>query len=304
MKVVIIGLGSIAQKHIYALRKIDHDVELIALRHSRNSSNFEGVKNIYSYEEIVREKPDFVIISNPTIEHYSTLEKLSGYHIPLFIEKPLFATIGDKEDKLVSSIVNSKVPTYVACNLRFHKGVIEVKKLLKGKRIEEVNIYCGSYLPDWRPNVDFRQVYSANKKMGGGVHIDLIHELDYLYWIFGEPNNTRALFKNNSSLNITAYDYANYLWEYDRFCASVILNYYRKDAKRTFEILTDKGTYELDLIKNKITYGDKVIFDEAQEVYDMYYNQMLFFLSDILKAGKKFNPIQEASKVLKLCLTV
>ncbi len=304
MKVVIIGLGSIAQKHIYALRKIDRDVELIALRHSRNSSNFEGVKNIYSYEEIVRERPDFVIISNPTIEHYSTLEKLSGYHIPLFIEKPLFATIGDKEDKLVGSIVNSKVPTYVACNLRFHKGLIEVKKLLKGKRIEEVNIYCGSYLPDWRPNVDFRQVYSANKKMGGGVHIDLIHELDYLYWIFGEPKNTRALFKNNSSLNITAYDYANYLWEYDRFCASVILNYYRKDAKRTLEIVTNEGTYELDLIKNEITYGDKVIFDEAQEVYDMYYNQMLFFLNDILKAGKKFNPIQEASKVLKLCLTV
>ena len=138
--------------------------------------------------------------------------------------------------------------------------------------------------------------------MGGGVHIDLIHELDYIYWLFGEPFHTQSFFSNKSSLDITAYDYANYLWEYNDFSISVVLNYYRRDSKRTLEILTDEGTYLVDLLKNTISYNEKLIFQSNQLPLQTYTAQMQFFVEEILNKRIKFNTIVEANKILELCL--
>ncbi len=302
MKVVIIGLGSIAEKHIAALKAYDESIEIIALRHSQNSLKHKGVRDIYSFEDILSERPDFVIVSNPTNEHYNTLLRLSEYKIPVFIEKPVFAGIGKEQEDLVKKIGHN-TKTYTACNLRFKTGLVQMKELLQGQTIEEVNSYCGSYLPDWRPNTDFRKVYSANAEMGGGVHIDLIHELDYLYWIFGSPRSVKSTFKSKSTLNITAVDYANYLLEYETFCANVILNYYRKDAKRTFEVLTAEGTYKLDLIANSIEFNGRQIFQKEESGQETYDAQMSFFINEVLK-GNKFNTIQEGYKILELCLEI
>ena len=303
MNVLIIGLGSIALKHIKALQELYPRIIIYALRRKGESSKgIEGVIEIYDINEIEIDSIDFILISNPTSVHYDTIRKVIMYKRPLFIEKPLFSEITEDSNALVNKVEEQGIPTYVACNLRFLECIAKIKELIVGKRVNEVNVYCGSYLPDWRPNVDFRKVYSANKEMGGGVHIDLIHELDYIYWLFGTPYHTQSFFSNKSSLNITAYDYANYLWEYNDFSISVVLNYYRKDSKRTLEILTDEGTYLVDLLKNTISYNNKLIFQSNQLPLQTYTAQIKFFIEEILNKKTKFNTIVEANKILELCL--
>jgi predicted dehydrogenase len=299
MRVLIIGLGSIANRHILALRKINPSVEIYALRRSIVEET-NGIMHIYSLEEVETLFLDFIIVSNPTNVHFSTLKDIYKFNIPLFIEKPLFSSKGEKEAQLVD-LINRNNSTYIACNLRFHKGILEMKKILKEKRVEEVNVYCGSYLPNWRPEVNYKEVYSANKEQGGGVHIDLIHELDYIYWVFGTPISTKKTFSNVSSLNISAYDYANYLWTYEKFNANIVLNYYRKDTKRTFEVLTDNGTYFLDLIENKIYFNNKQIYFESQKIVDLYEIQMRFFIENAIEKKNVFNSISEGYKILELC---
>ncbi len=302
MKVLIIGLGSIAKKHIVALREIDASVEIIALRSSKEALSIDNIRNVYDWKSVALERPDFILISNPTALHFETLKEAKDFSIPLFIEKPLFPNIGDSQKALVENIVNRNIPTYVACNLRFLDSIQKASEIITNERINEVNVYCGSYLPDWRPNVDFRTIYSANKEMGGGVHIDLIHELDYIFWLLGNPMKTHHIFKNNSSLEITAVDYANYIWEYECFSVSVILNYYRRDSKRTMELVCDKGSYLVDLLKNNITYNGKEIFSSEQRIQDTYKAQMIYFVDNILKRNIKFNTINDGYKVLELCL--
>lgn len=303
MKVLVSGLGSIGKKHVEAIQTLDENAEIFALRSNHGNKNeISGVIDIYDLDEVDVTTLDFIIISNPTSEHFTSIKKFAAYNRPLFIEKPLFANTDADTQGLVEHIENKKIPTYIACNLRFLDCLQELKKNLSEKRIQEVNVYCGSYLPDWRPDVDFRQVYSAKKEMGGGVHIDLIHELDYVYWIFGEPAKTTSFFSSNSSLNISAYDYANYLWTYENFSASIILNYYRKDSKRTIEVVTDEGTYEADLLKNEIYLDKNSIFTSEQKVADTYLRQMNFFIKNILRTKNKFNTVSEANKVLKLCM--
>lgn len=302
MKVLIVGLGSIAQKHITALRNLIPNVKIYALRSSKTGAENEYVENVHDINQLDISTIDFIIISNPTSKHYESIEYLYQFKKPLFIEKPLFSEITNQTENLVKKLVDNKQITYVACNLRFLHSIARLKELVKDERINEVNVYCGSYLPNWRPNIDFRSVYSANKEMGGGVHIDLIHELDYVYWLFGKPTATNSFFANKSALNVSAYDYANYLWQYNDFAVSIILNYYRKDSKRHIEIVAESGTFFVDLLKNEVMFNNEVIFTSPQRMIDTYTEQLQFFISEILTEKQCFNDIEEANFVLNLCL--
>lgn len=303
MNVLIVGLGSIAKKHIAALKKIDDKTAIYALRSSAVCEAYEGVKNIFSLAELETVPVDFAIVSTPTSAHKRTIENLLSLKCPLFIEKPLYHTLAVED--IGCEIEKAGMLTYVACNLRFLECIRFVREHIQetNKKINEINTYCGSYLPDWRQGVDFRKVYSALPEAGGGVHIDLIHEIDYLYWLVGKPESVHRVFRNSSSLEIRAYDYANYCLEYKDFCVSVILNYYRRDAKRSLEIVWDDATWEVDLLKNEVRENNKVLFSSGHSIQDTYLIQMEYFVELVkTKSKKSFNTFAEAYDVLKICL--
>lgn len=300
MRVLIVGLGSIARKHIEAIKKINANTEFFALRRESSLSSEEGIINIFEINEV--KLIDFAIISNPTSKHASTISDLLELNVPLFIEKPLFSNLNHQI--LVEKVKLQRIPTYIACNLRFLESLVFVQKFLNEKRINEVNAYCGSYLPSWRPGIDFRSVYSANKEMGGGVHIDLIHEIDYITWLFGFPKSSRKEFTSKSTLEITACDYANYLLSYDSFSVNVILNYYRKTAKRSLEVVCEDGECHVDLLKNEVFWNDEKVFSSNQRIADTYLLQMDYFIENVVKKSveSSFNNVDNAYKVLKICL--
>lgn len=305
MKVLIVGYGSIARKHHAALLQIDPSIEVFVL-HSRDSNNtVENVCKLYNYNEVQNNQPyDFIIISNPTYKHIETIENLLYLKSPLFIEKPLSDTLECKN--LVNKIGQSGIITYVACNLRFLDSLVYLKEhLLRKLKVNEVNVYCGSYLPEWRPGTDYRLSYSANAPEGGGVHLDLIHELDYTYWLFGIPASVRSFRSCKSSLGINATDYANYLLEYDKFAANISLNYFRKDSKRKLELVCDDDTYVIDILENSITKGQNIIFQSEQKIIDTYVKQLEYFVENaVLKQNRAYimNNVGEAFEVLKLSL--
>lgn len=303
MNVLIIGLGSIARKHIAALRNIDPEVCIYALRSSSNAKEVEGVNNIYDLTEADLAF-DFAIISNPTSLHGKAVESLLALEIPLFIEKPVFDKLG--YDELIEKVNDSGIPNYVACNLRFLESLKFLHDYIRSnppKRVNEVNVYCGSYLPDWRPGTDYRTCYSAIPELGGGVNIDLIHDIDYIYWIFGKPLMTRGICRNVSSLGIRAVDYGNYTLIYPSFTASIILNYYRRDYRRTVEIVFDDETWTLDIKANKIVSSSgEIVFEGKDSPIDTYESQLRYFI-DCLRQGRKIeNDINSAYEVLKICL--
>ena len=304
MNVLIVGLGSIARKHISALRSLEmYDVSLYALRSSQDAGVLEGVYNIYSVDYLAKYSFDFAIISTPTSHHYKAILQLLPYNIPLFIEKPVFESLNYNE--LVQQVGLSNIKSYVACNLRFIDCLKFTQRYLKDHRVNEVNIYCGSYLPEWRPSQDYRKNYSANRSMGGGVHIDLIHEIDYVSWLFGQPNGVRRTVNSRSSLQIDAIDYANYLFEYDQFCVNIILNYFRRDSRRTLEVVCSDGTLFVDILENQCYWNNEMMFASHQRINDTYRAQMAYFIDEVLnqQSNNSMNTIIEGYNTLKLCLT-
>lgn len=304
MKVLIVGLGSIARKHIRAIRKIDSAAHIYALRSNPTAEQEDGVVNLFVIEDIPGDI-DFIIISNPTACHAYTIDALKDLGKPLFIEKPVFESTN--HDEIVSEVNRRGILTYIACNLRFLDSIEFLKKYIAdnpAKRINEVNVYCGSYLPEWRPGTDYRKSYSAIPELGGGVHIDLIHEIDYVYWLFGKPDAVRSICRNVSSLGIRAVDYANYAMIYPGFVASVVLNYYRRDYRRTLEVVFDDTTWTLDLVKNTITdSAGKPVFKGENDMASTYEAQMRYFVDLVMQGGRSENDIETAYNVLKICLS-
>lgn len=309
MKILIIGLGSIGRKHVEAIRNLEatsgQSHSIYALRSHAGASDMPGVTNIYSYQEAEALSPDFIIVSNPTSMHLSTIDELLSMKRPLMIEKPAFHE--PQSTDIIERISKSGCLTYVACNLRFLGAIDYISQRLKNEkpRINEVNVYCGSSLPSWRPGTDYRKSYSANASMGGGAHIDLIHEIDYVCALFGFPQYSRGICRSRSSIDIDAIDYAHYTLVYPDFCTDVTLNYYRPVYKRTLEIVMDSDIWTVDLAQNTVTdaHGHE-LYHSDKKIIDTYTDQMAYFM-DLVNNGAKdsINNITFANETLKIATT-
>jgi len=304
MEIVIIGLGSISKKHILSLDALGIIYKIKALRSNRNATVEKNITNIYDLSEIGH--PDFVIISNPTSEHFQTIKSIAEIGLPMFIEKPAVHSL-DNITEILALIRQNNLFTYVGCNLRFHPCLKYVKEQLfkTDKVINEVNIYCGSYLPDWRPGQNYKNIYSANLEMGGGVHLDLFHEMDYACWLFGQPNTFKGFSSSKSSLGINAPDYSNYILSYPSFNISIILNYYRREAKRSLEIVFEENTWYIDLIRHVIYDGEGALIFEAPNfnILDSYKDQMKYFIECLNTQKVPMNTFSESIEILKISLS-
>ncbi len=301
MRVLIIGLGSIAKKHIATLNSLFSDVDYWALRSKENSKTESGVHNIYSLSEL-NEPIDFCIISNPTHLHFDAINQALDLKTTLFIEKPSLMNL-DRVETLLGKINTNNIRTYVAFNLRFHPVLNYLKDRINPDDVLEANIYCGSYLPEWRPKTDYRKVYSAIEEMGGGVHLDLIHEIDYATWLFDFPEESISIKRKISNLEIDSIDYANYQLIYPDKTVSISLNYYRRTPKRSIELVTESGVINADLINQKVwNEKEEVIFSSDSTILDTYTSQMEYF-THLLSSGGPYNSTLENSlKNLKICL--
>ncbi|MDP1689373.1 MAG: Gfo/Idh/MocA family oxidoreductase [bacterium] len=305
MNVLFIGFGSIAKKHHAALLDLYPDVKCFALRSQANAAAVPDLVNLYNWSELPS-SIDFAIVSSPTYKHTADVKELIDRRIPIFLEKPISHRL-DGLDELNEQIKKNTIPTYIACNLRFLPVLQFLREeiLKSNKRINEVVIYAGSFLPEWRPNINFRQNYSANESMGGGVHVDLFHELDYACWIFGKPEQSFNIKRSSSTLKIPAVDFASYSLIYPNFVTTVLLNYFRKQAKRTIEIVFDNDVWTVDLLKNKLVNAEGEIIFEKNDftIRDTYKVQMHYF-TDAIKKGVSpdLNTFENSLEILKICL--
>ena len=302
MRIAFIGLGSIAQKHITAIKKIDANAILFAVRHNTNAPSVKGIKNI-PFASLASLNLDAIILSNPSVYHEQFIIDLVPLGIPLMVEKPI--CVSQEQWESLGRLNKEKLPPiYTACNLRFHPLIVFLKNYLKEKpeQIYEVTAYCGSYLPSWRPHLDYQDSYSAKSSMGGGVQFDLIHEIDYLNYLFGEPLALEKQYRRVSHLEIDSCDYAHYSATYQKFSANVTLNYFRRDAKRTLEIVRENDTLLLDFINgnciNLIT-GQTLLNIDKEGLSLSYLNQMKYFLSAAKNKKFPMNSLEESLRIIK-----
>lgn len=304
MKFLFVGLGSISSKHIKDLAKIVQErgitSEITVLRRKIGEIAQDltpyCIKQITELDDTVY---DVAFITNPTNLHYQSLYQLQGKSKFYFIEKPIFETTGYDLKSLGINENNS----YVACPMRHTGTYKKLKEVVGHKHVFNARIICSSYLPEWRPSIDYRKNYSAIKALGGGVTLDLIHELDYMVGLFGFPEKVMNVHGKYSELEIDSDDLSVYIAQYkDKIC-EVHLDYFGRNVRRTAEVFTQEGTYIADFIAEKIEQPDGTLLDCSDKGKTDLYQEMEYFVDFISDNTKEnINTPEHGFEVLKITL--
>lgn len=301
MKVLFIGYGSIAKRHIANLGQLlDDRREGLVIDLVRRSPCIHppGIEHVFESATSSDSDYDVVFITNPTSLHYESLLSVQGKARAYFIEKPVFDRL-DYDISFISRTDNNLY--YVACPMRYTRVLRWLRQNVDLGKVRSVRALSSSYLPDWRPGVDYRQVYSSRAALGGGVHVDLIHEWDYVTHMFGFPRSVHSVIAKRSILEIDSADTALYIGEYFDKTVEIHLDYFGRVPRRTMELLTDDEVISCDLIGGLVRFERSgTVIPLGEERNSFQKRELKHFLELIQTGTESDSDIEQAMRVLAL----
>jgi predicted dehydrogenase len=320
-RILCISLGSIGRRHLRNARTLLPQAQIAVWRqHTADTTVPDGADGaIASLEAAQAFAPDAVIVSSPASEHVANAAPFVARGVPLFLEKPLAARsedLGDFADRCVAS-PGFTMAGYV---LRFQPALHAIRGCIRDGTLGEVHtarVEVGQYLPDWRPDSDYRAGVSAQRKLGGGALLELSHELDYATWLFGWPQSLLCSSAHLSQLEIDVEDSAHVLLEYADKRVSVQLDFLQRVATMAVQVVGSQATLRADLIREEITLFDRdhpegrpLAALKLPNGNDLYLRQFDLFFSRAIAGYTPLYPetaafvdwatVGEAGKVLRL----
>ena len=267
MKAVVIGGGSIGKRHSNNLNDLGIETRIVDVDEIQNIDNILE-DNVF----------DIGLVCSPNIYHIEHCIKLATHNIPIFCEKPFYSTDVGLE-QLLSIVEDRKLTTMVGCNLRFNPKIESINPNAK-----YINVYFGYDLKKWRPNTNHLKSYSANKHLGGGVLLDVIHELDYLYSRFGSIKDiSYTKDKLTDITNDTEDLVVGRVIFNNGTIADFTLNYLSETYQRYYDVLDEGVLKRVDI---RVDNED-------------YVNQIKHFIECVQLARQSTNNFREAHGLLK-----
>jgi predicted dehydrogenase len=262
-RVLIVGLGSIGRRHLSIIQELFPQAKVQLLRHGKTSAeSISGATEVSSIDDAKQFLPEIVVICNAASEHVNTALEFVGTGANLFIEKPISSTTKGLIN-LINNLDATGKALMVGYNLRHLTSLREFRKYLNEGLIgKSLSVRCevGQYLPEWRPNKDYRESVSARSELGGGVLLELSHEIDYLRWIFGEVKWVRATLLQQSDLEIDVEDTVHLTIGFEKcisgrpLIANLNMDFIRHDTTRSCTVIGDKGSLRWDGILGKVLF--------------------------------------------------
>ena len=259
---LVVGAGSVGSRHIRNLLTLGAAVSVFRYRQDRVDELKQlgdGIRTFSSLQEALTSDIQAVVLANRPDQHIPVALAAAERGCHLFIEKPLSSDLADL-DRLHRIVREKRLVVEVGCMMRFHPNLLWIRAALAEGRIGEVHgarAVVGQYLPDWRPTQDYRQTYSAHARQGGGVVLDLVHELDYLVWWLGRVESVSAFLGRVSALEISSEDIAQILLRFrSGVIAQVHMDYLRRGYHRCAEVIGSRGTLYWNAISDTVVLRD------------------------------------------------
>lgn len=296
MKILIVGFGSIGRRHKELARKLFPDANICVF----NRGNLYGkihanITIVKSLDEAKKFSPDIVVVSNATSEHVSITLQLISTGAHFLIEKPISHSTQDVT-RLIEEFRKANKVLMVGYNLRQLESLQKFREYVSQNKIGyPISVRCevGKYLPSWRPSIDYRRSVSARNDLGGGVLLELSHEIDYLRWIFGEIKWVRASLFKQSVLEIDVEDTAHLVLGFKsefmgrQLIANLSMDFIRRDTTRQCIVIGENGSLKWDGISGEVSIylpnenKWKILFVDKKGIDETYLLEWIDFIRAI-----------------------
>lgn len=241
MVILVIGAGSIGRRHADNLTALGEVAELIPWR---------------SYDRAALEKRDDVkgmVIATATQVRLELVALCAAKGWPFYVEKPLHWTSAGVAEIYHSAgdLANRSMLGFMA---RYHPVV----QALAADDLADVygfSFEIGHDVRQWRQNWSFPESYAA-KSEGGGVLLDLCHELDLAKALF--PDLAVQSVASVGHADFDGVDFASRIALTDGAgrIGTVAMDYLSPLSLRRSEMSGTLGLRKLDLLAAKITRDD------------------------------------------------
>ena len=236
-KVVVVGFGFMGMTHTLNIFKnqdlelvaiIDNDIESIELKLKQPDGNFstgeidpDQIKKVNKYhslsECINNEDFDAVHVCVHTNLHYQiTMEALqANKHV--LLEKPFSLDINECRE-LIRLAEEKNLILMVAHVLRFVPPYLKLKSWIKTEefgKLKFLSMTRFSGLPMWGQWVQKQSSFGSS---GGALFDLLIHDIDYLNFVFGKLKKINSMYFPGK---LSKHDYVSAWWEYPEFMVKV-----------------------------------------------------------------------------------
>lgn len=318
--VLLVGSGSIGMRHAASIKAICPRAKISFLREFGRADLAPplGAEHAVfsSLDAALSPPPDLMVIANPSSMHFRYIEAAILHGVPFYIEKPL-VTSADEFARLRQLLAASpRAPiNMVGCNLRFLPSLVRLREMLQAKFIGNVvraSFEAGQWLPDWRPAQDYTASYSAKTALGGGVLLDLIHEIDAANWLLGRFDTVQGVVGQFSDLAIETEDVAALILSRPRGpLATIQLDYVSRIPVRKYSFVGDLGSIEWDLRRKTLVIGgadgkvESLDLPESDfSVADSYLAAMREMLAAIAENRPTSQTIEEGMAALAVVFSV
>lgn len=314
-KALIVGGGSIGRRHIQNLQQLNMNVAVVEQApevRRKLSTEFELPMFANLSNGLNSEDPDIVVVCTPNRFHVEIAIEAARAGCHLFVEKPLSDRM-EGITELQSVVSEQNIISLVGCNLRFHPEIKKIHELLENNIVGPVvaaRIEGGSYLPEWFPDTDYRESYSAREDLGGGVILDYIHEINYAQWFFDDFEEVSAMTGQQSQLEIETNDVAGILAKTSEgTICEFHLDYVQREYSRSCHIIGEKGTIRWSWSDEQVDWyisNDDTWFSfqrpDDWNMNKMYLEEMRHFLSCVQANKQTTCPIECGKSDLAVAL--
>ena len=294
MKVLFTATGSIGSRHITNFSALCQrrgiPLEIDAVRYSDRvlpPAIAEKIRHEIRDDHDLDHHYDILFVTDETKTHYANIMKYRDLCDNMFIEKPVFDTL----DYPIQDVCPKRAEDvyYVAAPIRFTQYVKKLKACVDSHRVYSARIIFSSYMPSWQPGRDYRKSFRCFNDRGGGVDVDLLHEIDYMIYLFGKPQKVHRVAGKYSHLEMDACDLATYIFEYPDKVVEMHLDYFGRVRNRQTELYAEDDVVVVDFNKQSCEYKLKETVEHYEADDHFYQDEMAYFLDLYLSKGQMEN---------------
>lgn len=313
--ILLVGSGAIACRHARLLRELSPNVQISRLNSGRPAAQPEiddyvdGL--LADWSEVITLRPQAAIVANAAVGHADVVANLLSAQIPTLVEKPLAASTSDL-DVIEKAAASSSVAVLVGYCLRYHPLAQRARSLLDDGAVGTVlgvRAFAGQHLSGWRPGREIADTVSTRTDLGGGVILELSHEVDLTLWFAGAVSGVSAAMSRSGLFPGDAEDLASLTLSHrSGAVSSVSLNMVEHRPRRAITVLGTAATLHIDFAAGTMTcdaaHGEPTV-EKVPSTWtpdDMYRAQLRHFSDCVYRGSTPLVPLSSAAETARVCL--